>query len=195
MKFTPHASPGEPIYSSMTQTHIVRLYEKSKQTEYLSHLGSAHQVFKHRNELVCCQRRLRQYLHFCTSKASKLSTANELLAQYWYFFTSKASKLSTANELLAQYWYFFTSKASKLRTANELLAQYLYFFTSKASKLRTCENVLHIQPQTLEEVDVAALVHAHLHHTSAYVSIRQQTCAYVSIRSIRQSHARSPASS
>ncbi len=92
-----------------------------------------YKVLKHRNELVCCQRRLRQCLHFCTSKASKP------------------------------------------RTANELLAQYVYFFTSKASKLRTCENVLHIQPQTLEEVDVAALVHAHLHHTSAYVSIRQQT--------------------
>ncbi len=55
---------------------------------------------------------LRQYLYFCTSKASKLSTASEQraeakdcfpqLRQYLYFYASKASKVSTASEQRAE---------------------------------------------------------------------------------------------
>jgi hypothetical protein len=51
---------------------------------------------------------LRQYVYFCTSKASKLSTKilgsepirkpMKLRRQYVYFCTSKASKLSTSED-------------------------------------------------------------------------------------------------
>jgi hypothetical protein len=111
---------------------------------------------------------LRQYVYFCTSKASKLSTcgrwhlcgaaAKSVLRQYLYFCTSKASKLSTCGRwhlcgaavksVLRQYLYFCTSKASKLSTCGRwhlcgaavksVLRQCLYFCTSKASKLSTC---------------------------------------------------------
>jgi hypothetical protein len=55
------------------------------------------------------QRLMRQYLYFCTSKASKLSTRGSSssssltlsLSQYLYFCTSKASKLSTRGSSLS----------------------------------------------------------------------------------------------
>ena len=87
---------------------------------------------------VLVMQQLRQYLYFCTSEASKLSTSKVstcvmpyarvlvLLRQYLYFCTSKASKLSTSKvstcampcarvslpQLLRQYLYFCTRKTS-----------------------------------------------------------------------------------
>jgi ribosomal protein L24E len=76
---------------------------------------------------------LRQYLYFCTSKASKLRERipRERIPRAW------------PPPHLRQYLYFCTSKASKLRERIPRawppphLCQYLYFCTSKASKLST----------------------------------------------------------
>jgi hypothetical protein len=68
-----------------------------------------------------------QHLYFCSSKASKLSTARSdtqrLRCQYSYFCTSKASKLSTARSR--------RSWSMSCRTCNRApqLSRYLYFST------------------------------------------------------------------
>ena len=99
---------------------------------------------------------MRQYLYFCTTKASKLRTGrvgprlrltkNAVKRREAHKLRDQARHLEAGAQ--RQYLYVYTSKASKLRNkmrdqATHLEAgaqrQYLYFCTSKASKLvSTC---------------------------------------------------------
>jgi hypothetical protein len=115
--------------------------------------------------LHCCNAHLRkiaalscQNLHWCTSKASKLSTSTEERrpphaegCQNLYWCTSKASKLSTSTEeRRPPHARLRTSRAPSKPCPNiwvraevqeglqQLLrCQYLYFCTSNASKVST----------------------------------------------------------
>jgi hypothetical protein len=57
-----------------------------------------------------------QYLYFCTSKASKLSSTDDMLA------LALAQHSAPRERMQPQYLYFCTSKASKLSSTDDMLA-------------------------------------------------------------------------
>ena len=98
---------------------------------------------------------LRQCLHFCTSKASKLSNSRE----------SMSLEGCEEQETVCQYLYCFTSTKVKILThlrsrkrRMPQVCQYLYFPTSKASNLRTCEEPLTRACRLVRRVSICTYV-------------------------------------
>jgi hypothetical protein len=128
---------------------------------------------------------LRQYLYFCTSKASKLSTfvhalslslclSDAVLAclrQNLYFRTSKASKVSTCVRV-------FLTCRRRLALGLLLLVEDAYV-SIRPSAYVSIRMLMDVCCFFLQKTHTSAYVHQ---HTSAYASIRQHTSAYVSIR-------------
>jgi hypothetical protein len=109
------------------------------------------------------QRLLCQYLYFCASKASKLSTrltvptgpltsslrgsCKFLLYQYLYFCTSKASKLSTAMYraaalLIAAYIYIYASVFVLFVPVKQIIQEPLSRVCACASRAKSREQPL-----------------------------------------------------
>jgi hypothetical protein len=122
--------------------------------------GREHPVTPNASGVSICTFVLVKQVLFCTSKASvpvQLPAAGisnwHLLQQrqYLYFCTSKASKLSTCE--VVRTGRILLEVAPFLP---EQLCQYLYFCTSKASKLSTCSRSLHVCPSTPRSLSTAA---------------------------------------
>jgi hypothetical protein len=119
---------------------------------------------------------LRQHLHFCTSKASKVSTS-----VLWC--TSKASKVSTS--------VLHANAARHESVAAQQGANYQPdVYARRIPVARVCQRLRHTSAyfRGIRQHTSPHTGRAHLsapvtipHHTSAYVSLFQHTSAYVSI--------------
>ena len=120
---------------------------------------------------------LRQHLHFCTSKASKVSTS-----VLWC--TSKASKVSTSvlhanaarhESVAAQQGANYQPDVYARRIPVACVCQRLRHTSAYVRGIRQHTSAYVAAYRSRASVSAC-------HHTSPYVSIRQHISAYVSIR-------------